>query len=100
VCGDYTETFWVTQLNHVMQKNFKIEAKDYKSCFQVMNYRDYTTVEPNKRRGKPCTRGLRITVYEILEYLASEMTVAEILEDFPDLTQSDLRACIVYAGDR
>lgn len=65
-----------------------------------MNYRDYITIEPNKRGGKPCVRGLRITVYEILEYFASEMTVAEILEDFPDLTQADLRACIEYATDR
>jgi uncharacterized protein (DUF433 family) len=65
-----------------------------------MNYREYITIEPNKRGGKPCIRGLRITVYEILEYLASEMTVAEILEDFPDLTQADLKACIAYAADR
>jgi uncharacterized protein (DUF433 family) len=64
-----------------------------------MNYRDYISIEPNKRGGKPCIRGLRITVYEILEYLASEMTVAKILQDFPDLTQADLRACI-YAADR
>jgi uncharacterized protein (DUF433 family) len=59
-----------------------------------MNYRDYITIELNKRGGKPCIRGLKITVYEVLEYLASEMTVAEILEDFPYLTQSDLKACI------
>ena len=50
-----------------------------------MNYRDYITIEPNKRGGKPCVRGLRITVYEVLEYLASEMTEAEILDDFPEL---------------
>jgi len=65
-----------------------------------MNYRDYITIELNKRGGKPCIRGLRITVYEVLEYLASEMTVAEVLEDFPDLTQADLKACIEYAADR
>jgi uncharacterized protein (DUF433 family) len=65
-----------------------------------MNYRDIITVEPNKRGGKPCVRGLRITVYEVLEYLASEMTESEILEDFPDLTQADLKACIAYAADR
>jgi|AGSF01.1.fsa_nt_gi Uncharacterized conserved protein len=65
-----------------------------------MNYRDYITIEPNKRSGKPCVRGLRITVYEVLEYLASDMTEAEILEDFPDLTQEDLKACIAYAADR
>jgi uncharacterized protein (DUF433 family) len=64
-----------------------------------MNYRDYITIEPNKRGGKPCVRGLRITVYEVLEYLASEMTEAEILDDFPDLTREDLKACIAYAAD-
>ena len=65
-----------------------------------MNYRNYITIEPNKRGGKPCVRGLRITVYEVLEYLASEMTEAEILDDFPDLTREDLKACIAYAADR
>jgi uncharacterized protein (DUF433 family) len=65
-----------------------------------MNYRDYITVEANKRGGKPCVRGLRITVYEVLEYLASDMTQEEILEDFPDLTREDLKACIAFAADR
>jgi uncharacterized protein (DUF433 family) len=61
---------------------------------------DYTTIEPNKRGGKPCVRGLRITVYEVLEYLVSDMTEDEILDDFPDLTREDLKACIAYAADR
>lgn len=65
-----------------------------------MNYRDIITIEPEKRGGKPCVRGLRITVYEVLEYLASEMSEAEILDDFPDLTREDLKACIAYAADR
>jgi uncharacterized protein (DUF433 family) len=65
-----------------------------------MDYRDYITIEPGKRSGKPCVRGLRITVYEVLEYLASEMTEQEILDDFPDLTHEDLKACIAYAADR
>ena len=65
-----------------------------------MNYHDYITMEPNKRGGKPCVRGLRITVYEVLEYLASEMTEQDILEDFPDLTREDLKACLAYAADR
>jgi uncharacterized protein (DUF433 family) len=64
-----------------------------------MNYRDYITIDPNKRSGKPCIRGLRITVYEVLEYLASDMTEAQILDDFPDLTREDLKACIAYAAD-
>lgn len=64
---------------------------------------DYTgiiTVEPGKRGGKPCIRGLRITVYDILEYLASGMTEQEILVDFPDLTRADIRACLAFAADR
>jgi uncharacterized protein (DUF433 family) len=65
-----------------------------------MDYRDFITVEAGKRGGKPCVRGLRITVYEVLEYLASDMTEEEILEDFPDLTREDLKACIAYAADR
>lgn len=65
-----------------------------------MNYRNYITIEANKRSGKPCVRGLRITVYEVLEYLSSEMTEEEILDDFPDLTREDLKACIAYAADR
>ena len=52
-----------------------------------MNYQDYITLDPNKRGGKPCVRGLRITVYEVLDYLASDMSEEEILEDFPDLTR-------------
>jgi uncharacterized protein (DUF433 family) len=65
-----------------------------------MDYRDYITIDPNKRGGKPCVRGLRITVYEVLEYLASDMTEAQILDDFPDLTREDLKACIAFAADR
>ena len=65
-----------------------------------MNYCDYITIDPNKCGGKPCVRGLRITVYEVLEYLASDMTEDQILEDFPDLTRDDLKACIAFAADR
>ena len=65
-----------------------------------MNYRDYITIDPNKRAGKPCVRGLRITVYEVLEYLASDMSEEQILHDFPDLTPEDLKACIAFAADR
>ncbi|HEY0547172.1 MAG TPA: DUF433 domain-containing protein [Pyrinomonadaceae bacterium] len=65
-----------------------------------MNHQDYITIDPNKRGGEPCVRGLRITVYEALEYLASEMTEEEILDDFPELTREDLKACIAFAADR
>ena len=65
-----------------------------------MNYRNYITIELNKRSGKSCVRGLRITVYEVLEYLASDMTEVEILEDFPDPTREDFKAYIAYTADR
>ena len=65
-----------------------------------MNYRDIITVEPGKRSGKPCIRGMRITVYDVLEYFASGMTASQILHDFPELTETDLRACFAYAADR
>lgn len=65
-----------------------------------MDYRTRITIEPGKRGGKPCIRGLRITVYDVLEYLASGMTEDEILTDFPDLTREDIRACLAFAADR
>lgn len=65
-----------------------------------MSYRDRITIEPGKRGGKPCIRGLRITVYDVLEYLASGMTEAEILADFPDLEPDDIKACLAFAADR
>lgn len=58
------------------------------------------TIEPDKRSGQPCIRGLRMTVQDVLEYLAGGMTEAEILADFPDLTAEDIRACLAYAADR
>jgi uncharacterized protein (DUF433 family) len=65
-----------------------------------MDYRDIITIEPGKRGGKPCIRGLRITVYDVLDYLASGMTEAEILHDFPELTADDIKACLAFAADR
>ncbi len=65
-----------------------------------MDYRALITIEPGKRGGKPCIRGLRITVYDVLEYLASGMSEDEILSDFPDLTREDIRACLAFAADR
>ena len=85
-----TSTFLYPPLTHIMS-TFKLLP---------MDYRDYITIDPNKRGGKPCVRGLRITVYEVLDYLASDMTEEEILEDFPDLTREDLKACIAFAAER
>ena len=66
----------------------------------LMNWQDRITIEPDKRGGKPCIRGLRITVYDVLEYLASGMSEEAILKDFPDLTREDIRACLAFAADR
>ena len=65
-----------------------------------MTYSHIITMEPGKRSGKPCVRGLRITVYDVLEYLASGMTHADLLRAFPYLTEEDIRACLAYAADR
>jgi uncharacterized protein (DUF433 family) len=65
-----------------------------------MDYRDYITIDPDMRGGKPCIRGMRITVQDVLEYLASGMTEEEILDDFPDLTREDIKACLAFAADR
>jgi uncharacterized protein (DUF433 family) len=65
-----------------------------------MDYAKIITIEPGKRRGKPCIRGLRIAVDDVLEYLASGMTEAQILIDFPDLTETDIRACRAFAAGR
>lgn len=65
-----------------------------------MNFKDLITIEPGKRGGKPCIRGMRITVYEVLEYLASGMTYEEILKDFPYLTLDDIMASLAYAAER
>lgn len=58
------------------------------------------TLEPGKRGGRPCIRGLRITVYDVLSYLAAGMTIPEILADFPQLEEEDIRACLAYAAER
>ena len=65
-----------------------------------MSYKDIITIEPGKRGGKPCIRGMRITVYDVLGYLASGMTYEEILNDFPYLTKNDILACLEYAAER
>jgi len=65
-----------------------------------MNYQDHITIETGKRGGKPCIRSMRITVYDVLDWLASGMSEAEILEDFPELKLEDIRACLAFAADR
>jgi len=64
-----------------------------------MDYRERITIEPDMRGGKPCIRDMRITVYDVLSYLASGMSEAEILADFPDLETEDIRASLAFAAD-
>jgi len=64
------------------------------------NWRSLITIEPGKRSGRPCIRGMRITVFDVLSYLAAGMTHEEILEDFPYLTAADIHACLAYAAER
>ena len=65
-----------------------------------MGYIGIITMEPGKRSGKPCVRGLRITVYDVLESLANGWTHADILREFPYLTEEDIRACLAFTADR
>ena len=67
---------------------------------EPMDYSKIITIEPGKMGGKPCIRGMRMTVYDVLDYLASGMSEDEILHDFPDLTRDDIRACLAFAADR
>lgn len=65
-----------------------------------MSYQDRITIEPGKRGGKPCIRSMRITVYDVLGWLASGMTEQEIISDYPELELEDIRACLEFAADR
>ena len=64
-----------------------------------VDYSKIITIDPGKRSGKACIRGLRITVYDVLDYLAAGMSQEQILADFPDLTEEDIRACLAFAAD-
>ena len=66
----------------------------------MIDYKDIITLEAGKRSGKPCVRGLRITVYDVLSYLAAGLTIDEIISDFPSVTRDDILACLSYAADR
>jgi uncharacterized protein (DUF433 family) len=65
-----------------------------------VDYRRIITIESGRRSGKPCIRGMRITVSDVLEYLAGGMSIPDILSDFPELTEEDIRACLAFAADR
>jgi uncharacterized protein (DUF433 family) len=65
-----------------------------------MDYRKFITIEPDKRGGRPCIRGMRITVYDILGWLAAGMSIEEIIREYPELTEEDIRAALAFAADR
>lgn len=77
-----------------------MSARTYHLTGKIVDLSDRITIEPGKRGGKPCIRGPRITVYDVLEYLASGMSEAEILQDFPDLMPEDIRTCLIFAANR
>ena len=81
------------------QGGLSIRGRIYNEAMGT-DYRKIITIEADKMGGKPCVRGLRITVSDVLDYLASGMTEAEILADFPDLMSEDIRACLAFAADR
>ena len=66
----------------------------------MIDYKEYIKRNPNKRFGKPCVRDTRITVYEVLGWLASGMDFEEIIADYPELTKNDIKACLAYAAER
>jgi uncharacterized protein (DUF433 family) len=83
-------TFWYVSLNKLSLTRYKVN----------MSYRNIITIEPDKRGGRPCIRRMRITVYDVLGWLAVGMSYEEILDDFPELTLQDIRACLEFAADR
>ncbi len=75
-------------------------ANLYCKKMKMIDYKNTIVLDPEKRSGKPCIRGMRITVYDILSYLAAGMTFDEIIEDFPELTANDILACLSFAANR
>lgn len=85
---------------HNVRQNHRLDRRVDQGHFPRVDYRGIITIESGKRSGKPCIRGMRITVTDVLEYLAGGMSVAEIMADFPELTEEDIRACLAFAADR
>ncbi len=80
--------------------NLLLELQNLINLGKYMSYRNIITIEPGKRGGKPCIRRMRITVYDILGWLAAGMSFADIIDDFPELNTEDIKACLEYAADR
>ena len=64
-----------------------------------MDYSNIITIEPGQRSGQPCIRGMRLTVYAVMDYLGGGMSIEEVLQDFPSLTRGDIQACFAYVAD-
>jgi uncharacterized protein (DUF433 family) len=77
-----------------------LDSKARESTLHSMDYRERITIDPRIRSGKPCIRGTRIAVADIFDYLGGGMSIAEVLDDFPDLTAEDIQACFAFAADR
>jgi uncharacterized protein (DUF433 family) len=84
----------------VADAHWAIERRDVTAYFPRMDYRSIITIEPDKRGGRPCIRGMRITVYDILGWLAAGMSCEEIIEEFPELTKADITAALTFAASR
>ena len=77
----------------------KLDCQTLKPYVASVDYRRHITIDPLVRSGKPCVQGTRIAVADVLDYLGGGMSVAEVLEDFPDLTAEDIQACLSFAAD-
>ena len=84
----------------VSERRRPLDRRRVVAYAESVTYLDRITIEPGKRSGKPCIRGLRVTVSDVLDYLASGMSEDDLLRDFPDLTREDIRACLAFAADR
>jgi uncharacterized protein (DUF433 family) len=84
----------------VLRFGAHLDSKSLEPYPLPMNYRERIVIDPRIRGGKPCIRGTRITVADVFDYLGGGMTVAEVLDDFPDLTADDIQACFAFAADR
>src|ERR1700730_14557239 len=97
---NYVVRYWRTLVRPALERVSICLYEIFRIELPHMGYLGIITMEPGKRSGKPCIRGLRITVYDILDSPANGMTHADILREFPYLTEEDIRACLAFAADR
>ncbi len=87
------------RIYYIVCEFYELVEPEYKTR-KKMKYEDIITIHSDRRFGRPCVRNTRITVYDVLSWLASGMSMEEILEDFPELTHEDILACLAFAADR